>query len=123
MKTNQPASILTPHTHEGGTAGRQTPLQELTRAVSTCLLWENTFYETGSEIAARIAELSKAVTAEELAKLAITARTDLKLRHVPLFLVRELARHHKGRIVGDTIAAVIQRPDELSEFLALYWSD
>jgi hypothetical protein len=123
MRTNVAAATLTPTTHEGGTAGRQTPLVELTRAVSTCLLWEDTFYEKGGGIAARIADLSAQVTAEDLSALAIRARTDLKLRHAPLFLARQMARLHKGRLVGDTIASVIQRPDELSEFLALYWKD
>lgn len=123
MKTNVTASTLTPQTHEGGTAGRQTALVELTRAVSTCLLWEHTFYEKGSDIAARIADLSGRVKPEQLAALAISARTDLRLRHAPLFLARQMTRFHTGPIVGDTIAAVIQRPDEITEFLALYWKD
>lgn len=123
MRSNVAARTQTPETYEGGTAGRQKPLEELTRAVSTCLLWENTFYEQGNDIAARIADLCPQVSAEELAALAVRARSDLKLRHVPLFLARQMARLHKGKLVGDTLATVIQRPDELSEFLALYWKD
>lgn len=123
MRSNVAARTLSPKTHEGGTAVRQKPLEELTRAVSTCLLWENTFYAKGSDIAARIEKLCAEVTADELAALAVRCRTDLKLRHVPLFIARQMARLHKGRMVGDTLAAVIQRPDELAEFLALYWKD
>ena len=67
MKTNIPASTLTPTTHEGGTAARQTPLTELTRAVSTCLLWENTFYEKGSAIAQRMADLCDTVPLADIA--------------------------------------------------------
>lgn len=121
MRTNAPASTLTPQTHEGGTAGRQTALEELTRAVSTCLLWEHTFYEKGSDIAARIEALSTQVKPEELAALAVRCRTDLKLRHVPLFLARQMAKLHTGALVRTTLASVIQRPDEITEFLALYW--
>ena len=121
MKTN--VALPSAVTHEGGHAMRQTPLRELERAVSTCLLWENTFYEQGSAIGQRIADLCAHVTVEQLAALSVRARTDLKLRHVPLWLVRHMARHHKGQLVGDTLAAVIRRPDEITEFLALYWRD
>jgi hypothetical protein len=87
------------------------------------MLWENTFYEKGSEIAANIESLCGQVSAEDLAAVAIEARQRLNLRHVPLFLVRQLAKLHNGPIVGDTLAAVIRRPDEATEFLSLYWKD
>ncbi len=121
MKTNVAAP--SPVTHEGGQAMRQTPLRELERAVATCLLWERTFYEPGSTVAQRIADLCAEVLPEQLAALAVRARGDLKLRHVPLWLTRHLARQRAGRIVGDTLAAVIRRPDEITEFLALYWRE
>jgi hypothetical protein len=128
MKTNAAASTLSPTTHEGGMAGRQTPLMELTRAVSTCLLWENTFYEKGSDMAQRIAELCDHVSLEEIAALAVTARGDLKLRHVPLFLLLQMIRINsatkaKSPLVARTIAGVIQRADEMPELLSLYWRD
>src|SRR6202034_4735947 len=42
----------------------------------------------------------------------------------PLLLVREMARHatHRG-LVAETLARVIQRADELAEFVAIYWKD
>jgi hypothetical protein len=48
----------------------------------------------------------------------------MKLRHVPLLLVREMCRHktHRG-LVASTLPSVIQRADELTEFVALYWKD
>jgi len=112
------------HTHEGGTAKRINPELMLRRSVLACLLWEKTFYEDGVEIADRIAELVPQVDAEKVAALAIEARSEMHLRHVPLWIVRQMARHktHRG-LVGDTLATVIQRPDELAEFLALYWLD
>lgn len=122
MRTN----VKTPQliTHEGGRAVAQKPLLELERAVANCLLWENTFYEKGSAIAERIAQLCTQVTGPELATLAIKARNDLKLRHVPLWLVRQMARLHPGsQLVSNTLATVVQRPDELAEFMALYWKD
>ena len=89
-----------------------------------CLLWEDEFYESGQSIAARIAELVPHVEAQNVAKMAIEARVKMKLRHAPLWLAREMARHasHK-QAVAETLACVIQRADELSEFLAMYWKD
>lgn len=113
-------------THEGGTASSHIkPAQALARAVATCLLWEPTFYEKGEDIAAEIARLVPLVDPVEVARIAVEARSEHHLRHVPLFLARQLVRHPKakGALVGDTIAAVIQRPDELAEFVSLYWND
>ncbi len=115
---------FTATTHEGGQAGRQTPAMELERAVATCLLWEPTFYEKGDAIAARIAELCAEVTPETIASLAVRARNEWKLRHVPLWLYVQLAGRARGQsIVRETIAAVIQRPDEMGEMVSLYWRD
>jgi 60 kDa SS-A/Ro ribonucleoprotein len=63
------------------------------------------------------------VAAEKAASLAVEARERMKLRHAPLLVVREMARHvtHRG-LVAETLARVIQRADELSEFLAIYWA-
>jgi hypothetical protein len=48
----------------------------------------------------------------------------MKLRHAPLVLVREMARLATHRhLVAETLTRVIQRADELSEFVALYWSE
>jgi len=109
-------------THEGGPAKTITPELQLRRSVLACMLWENTFYEDGVEIAGRIAELVPKVEAGKVADLAIEAREAMKLRHAPLMLVREMARHATHRaLVAETLSRVIQRADELAEFLAIYW--
>lgn len=113
-----------PRTHEGAPARNISTELQLRRSVMACLLWESQFYEDGVEIAGRIAELVPKVAAEKVAALAIEAREQMKLRHVPLLLVREMARHKTHRhLVGDTLARVIQRADELAEFVAIYWKD
>ena len=110
------------HTHEGAVAQKVGAKSELRRTVLTCLLWEDTFYEKGSGIAERIAALVRQNKAEDVAALACEAREAMQLRHVPLFLVRELARRKgTGPIVADTLERVIQRADEMGEFVALYW--
>ena len=111
-------------THEGGPARNISPELQLRRSVLACLLWENQFYEDGVEIAGRIAELVPKVAAEKVAALAVEAREAMKLRHAPLLLVREMARHKTHRaLVSQTLARVIQRADELAEFMAMYWKD
>lgn len=109
-------------THEGATAHPINAVQELRRSVMACMLWEDSFYESGQEIAQRIASLAKQVDPSKVSEIAIEARTKFKLRHVPLLLARELARKG-GSIVGRTLESVIQRPDELTEFLAIYWAE
>ena len=107
-------------THEGAPAARITPEQALRRSVMSCLLWENTFYEGGVEIGARIAQLAMALDPKVVANIATEAREQMYLRHAPLWLVRAMVPKG-GRLVGDTLARVIQRPDELGEFLTFYW--
>lgn len=138
---NARTTLPPPRTAEGGIAARITPLQELIRTTMSCMLWENGFYEAGQSVADRIKTLVHQVTLREAAGVAIEARNNMKLRHVPLLIVREMARHPKRHSnvnhlleqdgldynhtswVSKTLAEVIQRPDELTEFLAIYWKD
>ena len=116
--------IVRAFTHEGAKTTRFTPEMELKRALMNCLLWENQFYEDGVAIADRIKALVPKVDPARVAALAIEAREVMKLRHAPLLVVREMARHEKHRVlVADTLARVIQRPDEMTELLAIYWAD
>jgi 60 kDa SS-A/Ro ribonucleoprotein len=111
-------------THERAGAQKVSANAELRRTVLTCLLWEDAFYEKGSAIVGRIAELVRVSKAEDVAALAREARSEMQLRHVPLFLVRELARRKgTGPLVAETLEQVIQRGDELGEFVALYWKE
>ena len=111
-------------THEGAVAQRVDAERELRRSVLTCLLWEDTFYEKGNDIAERIAELAAKNKPEVVAALAREARDEMQLRHAPLFLTRELARRKgAGPLVAETLERVIQRADELGEFVALYWKE
>ncbi len=112
-----------PRTHEGAPAKTITPEQALRRSVLSCMLWEGEFYEDGVQIAGRIHELVPQVAPERVAALAVEARERMKLRHAPLLLVREMARYATHRaLVAETLTRVIQRADELSEFVAVYWA-
>jgi len=106
-------------THEGGPS---VPIKEtylLRKLVATCLLWESKFYVDGFEVADLIATVAASRPAEEVAALAVEARTDMKLRHVPLWLAVGLAEQRK--LKAQTLVDIIRRPDEMGEFLSLYW--
>jgi 60 kDa SS-A/Ro ribonucleoprotein len=87
-------------THEGAPARHISPEMQLRRSVLACLLWENQFYEDGVEIAGRIAKLVPEVDANRVTALAVEAREQMKLRHAPLLLVREMARHKTHRALA-----------------------
>src|SRR6202050_2527650 len=113
-----------PRTHEGAPTRNLAPELQLRRSVLACLLWESQFYEDGVEIAGRIAELVPKVDADKVSALAVEAREQMKLRHAPLLLGCEMAGHatHR-RLVAEMLERVIQRADELAEFVAIYWKD
>ena len=119
---NKTRAYDAPRTHEGAIAKRIGDEAQLRRSVMACLLWENEFYEDGASIAERIAEGVRGVPQSVAAQIAVEAREQMHLRHVPLWVVREMARSG-GRLVGNTLARVIQRADELNEFMAMYWAD
>jgi len=111
-------------TYEGARAKKFTPEDELKRTLMSCLLWEKQFYEDGVSIADRIKTLVPLVKPARVAALAVAAREVMKLRHAPLLVVREMARHASHRsLVAETLVKVIQRPDEMTELLAIYWAD
>lgn len=113
------------HTHGGAVVKTNRDSEELLRrSVMSCLLWEGTFYEDGETVADRIKALIPKVDAQKVAELAIEARSLMNLRHVPLLIVREMARTdtHK-HLVARTLEQVIQRPDEITEFMAIYHKD
>lgn len=95
--------------------------KQFRRLVMSSMLWEKQFYIDGISVAAAIKALVPLVDPRIVWNTAIQARNEYKLRHMPLLLCRELARH--GKLPWAVLNEVIQRPDEMSEFLAIYWLD
>lgn len=95
--------------------------QKLLRMTMAHMLWENQFYVDGQESAKVMGELVSKVKPDFAAAVAERARNEFKLRHVPLMIMRELAR--KGNLRAEALNAVIQRPDEMGEFLSIYWKE
>lgn len=124
MRMNRSTVLPPVQTHEGAPARHISPLMELRRSALSALLFEDTFYEKGSKQAKRVAALIPLCKPQDVAALAVECRLRMYLRHIPLFLIRELARvKGNGSFVAAALESCIERPDELTEYLAIYWKD
>lgn len=121
MQTNRPRKGKGPKTHEGAPSPILSPEKTLRRSLMACLLFEDSFYEAGESIADRLCNLVQKVDSDKVAQMMIEARSKMHLRHAPLLIATALAR--KGDLKADDLDAIIQRADELCEFLAVYWKD
>lgn len=121
MKTNTKIKQSPVFTHEGGKAANIDAVRQLRRSVMACMLWEGEFYESGDSIANRITQGVAKVSPLQAHAIAVEARSKGNLRHVPLLIASVMARldTHKG-MVADTLVSIIQRADELAEFLAIH---
>ena len=128
LNTNKKTAGSTITTHEGGPAQPTSPINQLRRSVASCFLWEDGFYEDGISIGQRISDLAAKCSYQQVVNLAIECRTKHNLRHVPLLLLASLTRREERTGAANTtplwaaLEQVIQRPDEISEFLSIYWT-
>ncbi len=107
----------------GAKAAKSTEEAQLRRLVMTCLLWEDNAYLSGSGASKAICELIPKVSGARVAAIAVAARKEQKLRHIPLLIIREMCRYESHRpFVRSTIKAVCTRADQVTDLLALYWS-
>lgn len=111
-------------THEGAKAKKITADQQLARLVNATMLWDDTFYVDGEDIATAITKQVALVKPETALTIAIKAREEQKLRHVPLLIIRAMAKlaTHKF-LVAEALERVIQRPDEIPEYVSIYWKE
>lgn len=106
----------------GARAASQDAEALLRRAVMGCLLFENLAYESGADNAENIAALIPQVAPEKVAQIAVEARQAQKLRHVPLFIAREMARHKEhNQYLDKVLPKIITRADQLTDFVSLYF--
>lgn len=95
--------------------------KQLTRLVLANMLFQDQYYVDGKTTAELVKDLVAKTNEKFVSHLALAARSNFKLRHIPLLLTRELAR--TGRLSADVLASVVQRADEMGDFLSLYWSE
>ena len=116
---NRPSAGL--KTQEGGAAVKVSPINTLRRAVLCCMLWEDTYYKTATEIVKMIRENAMKVSAEDLRVVMFDAKFNSKLRHTPLFLV--CIQAERRELKAATVAQFCTRPDDMTELLSLWWKD
>ena len=109
------------YTHEGAPSSRVPPLVQLRRLTLACMLWEDTFYVDGKTITTKIEEACNNVKPSDIVDIALEAHQKGLLRHMPLFLLLQAIKH--GSRVKDAIPIICNRPDQMTELLALYWKD
>lgn len=127
MKTNTRATHSA-RTHEGLTVSRVSPMTELRRTASACLLFEDTFYESGEDIAKRIHGLVQRASLDDVLRLAQDLRHRHGLRHAPLWLLNAALDHPARAQHRDNLVTVIanvcgSRGDMPGEMLSLYWKN
>lgn len=127
MKTNTRATHSA-RTHEGLTVSRVSPMTELRRTASACLLFEDTFYESGEDIAKRIHGLVQRASLDDVLRLAQDLRHRHGLRHAPLWLLNAALDHPTRAQHRDNLVTVIanvcgSRGDMPGEMLSLYWKN
>ena len=120
MRTNQKPRTPPARNHHGQAARTGDVVEQLTRSVMSCLLWEKTFYEEGEDIAARISRLAMQAPEGKVHEIAVAARNEAGLRHAPLLLALALIRRNSELAVA-TIQLIVQRPDDATELLNLYF--
>lgn len=108
-------------THNGLRVKPVSDQDKLVRMTMAHMLWEKSFYVDGQDAAKTLVDLTQKVDPAFVAVVAKQARDQFKLRHVPLLLMRGLAK--RGALKANDLTDVIQRPDETAEFLKLYWDD
>lgn len=115
MKTNVKADIM------ASTPRNLSSFEKLRRTCCTALLGEDTFYENGESIKDRVSSYMNDITSKQANEALRIAKEDNKLRHMPLFLIKDMLK--KGWVDADTVSKVCTRPDDITEILAMYWQD
>ena len=119
---NRTAPRIMAKTHAGASVpALKDAEKQLRRLALANMLWEDQFYVDGVSNADLLAKAVQACDPKSAQAVAEDARGKYKLRHLPLQIMRELAR--VGKMEASALASVIRRPDEIGEFISLYWKD
>lgn len=133
MRTNAPANAVKKERIPVFKGKLNSKEWDLWFTCSTAMLFEEQTKVAGDDGCVRPAhEVAAALVPqcdpEFVVGLAIHLKEKMLLRHMPLYLVRQLVLHPKIKdgayrgLVRFALSKVIRRVDELAEFLALYWN-
>lgn len=109
---------------EGAIAASQSNINLLRRSVLANLLWENQFYIDGLSHTSYIDNLIPVCAPKDVFDLAVEARTEQKLRRMPVYIAVKMCLYPEHRkLVGTLLPKIITRADMLVDFLTLYWKE
>jgi 60 kDa SS-A/Ro ribonucleoprotein len=106
---------------DGAVAYKMGDKEKLITQVLTSLFNETKFYGDNSEDILQTVKSVIGHDAKFVANLCIYARNEMHLRTISHVLVRELARHEKGKqYVRKVLNKIVERADDMTEILAYY---
>lgn len=95
--------------------------EDARRTLMTCLLWEDTFYESGESISDRLRSYVSQLSESDCRELLKEAKIQNKLRHAPLFWAVQMAK--SGKLKADDVAMICDRVDLMADLLAIYFDE
>lgn len=122
MKFNRYSTVQ--KTHEGAIARQEKEIDVLKRLLYTAMLFERTFYLDGESILLLIDKYVSSCSPEEAVKAIVEARKAHGIRHAPLYATICAARKESYKpYIRKLIGQVINRVDELGDFMALWFHE
>lgn len=118
-KTKKSIPVINEFT--GSRAAKLSNKEKLRRSTCACLLNENEFYEEGVSIKRRIHDLIMETDSADVIEIMKDAKNKYHLRHTPLYMAVCLAE--KGDLKADDLYDIINRCDDITETLAIYWEN
>jgi len=117
---NQPAVGTKTVNQAGGVAYQQTPELELASLLLTTFV-KSEAYRTEAQVLDRVKELIKLCDKKFVAQAAVYARNEYGMRSISHVVASELAKYTGGLDwAKDFFAAVVRRPDDITEILAYH---
>lgn len=102
-------------------------LETLNSRVLTNLQLDNACYPISKLLIYKVQAFVKQLTVPEVIELALFAYKHIALRTVAFVLMRELIRSTRNTeystLIAPALVAIMQRPEDLIDFLDLYWLD
>ena len=125
---NTLTSLANAQTFQGAPAEiPQDAYKRLLRQACNCMLFENTYYQPGTEIANEIRDTALELPTYQITEAAMHITEHFKLRSVSVYLLalaivkRDLNKDRvDGGIIEDAAKKILSRPDMLTELFVLY---
>lgn len=132
---NTLTNLANAKTYEGAPAEiPQDAYKRLLRQACNCMLFENTYYQPGTEVASEIRDTAMELSPSEIIKAALHVTEHFKLRSVSVYLLamaivkRDVSKskvqrqyeYQSSYFIEQAAKKILSRPDMLTELFVLY---